>query len=654
MMTGPGETLTSATAHGLHGGPLEARLVASLGRIREIAVAEHRGDLATAIDEELGHIGQAGPVTVVVAAEVSRGKSLLVNALVGQEDLLPVDIDTSTGVYVLVRHGDAAVARVFTRSAAEPIATSVGAVGEWISVASNPGNERNVAYVEVDVPSPVLGEGLSFIDTPGVGGLDAVHGATTLEALSDADALIFVLDASAPMSKPELNFLIKAAQRIESVIIVLTKTDVFPNWRTVLDDDRELFRQHAPRFTDQQIIPVRSPLFFEAMRRRAAGDTAAADRFLDRSGIPLLTRQLRESLLQRADSIRAANGHRLALSVLWQLDAGYKAKLATFNGDMAPLRALQDRQRQLAEQQTAAGTWRQAVMRGFNDVNVRLTRELQEDIAAFRARFDTEIATAWRPGRQLTFPSELEADLRLIEITLQRRLAECLRECAGEQAAQLKITELSAPTATLALPVRDRLVVRPVDQSRPQLLVLGGGLLSGAVGLLRSVLTFNPLYVFSGALGVGASLASLQSQRAQRLGAEQSEARRLLQAYLERFQRDCKAAIDEAVRLATETTNQALQARIQGQMQSLQAQIRDLTEQAAKIKEVETARASVASKQALVAKLEAENQAAYRDAMTAAPRLPPAGPARPDTTSPGTEHGNAGSGVGDGRLPSGS
>jgi hypothetical protein len=199
------------------------------------------------------------------------------------------------------------------------------------------------------------------------------------------------------------------------------------------------------------------------------------------------------------------------------------------------------------------------------------------------------------------------------------------------------------------LPVRDRLAVRPVDQGRSQLIVVGGGLLSGAVGLLRSVLSFNPLYVFSGALGVGASLASLQSQRSQRLGAEQAEARRLLQAYVERFQRDCKAAIDEAVRVAAEVTVQALQARIQSQMQALQVQIRDLTQQAAKVKEVETARASLADKRGLVAKLEAENQASFRAALSAAPGLAE-GAERPPGGVLGTSQGATGRGGSDGRL----
>jgi hypothetical protein len=613
--------LTPVAQPSVHHRTPESRLAASLERVREIAVEQHRNDLASAITQEIKHIASAGAVTVVVAAEVSRGKSLLINALLAKEDLLPVDVDVSTGVYVLVQHSESAGARVFTRTSPAPVPVTVDAVAQWVSVASNPGNAKDVSYVEVGLPSPLLSEGISFIDTPGVGGLDAVHGATTLAALSDADALIFVLDASAPLSRPELNFLIKAAQRIESVILVLTKTDVFPGWRTILDENRQLFRQFAPRFADQEILPVRSPLFFEAMRKRDAGDAASADRFLERSGIPLLVEHLREDLLQRSASIRIANGHRLALHVLRRLDAGYKAQLATLNGDTSPLRALRERQKELAEQKSSTEGWRQAATRDFNHVNAKLTRKLQESVVDFRSRFETEIATAWRPGRQLSFPAELEADLRLLEVALQRQLAECLRECAGEQAARLKIDELSAPAATLELPERDRLAVRSTSGSTPQHAIVGAGILSGAIGIVRVILGFSPTYALTGALRIGSTLASLKTQRS---AAEQSEARRLLQAYSEQFQRDCKTAIGDAVRSATDTTIAVLKARIQSSLDALQAQIQDLTTQAAQVKEIMAAKALLTERRAIITKLEAENRAAFHDALSTAPGHAPA------------------------------
>ncbi len=67
-------TLTTVVAPGFHDGTQESRLVATLHRVREIAMEEHRNDLAAAIDEELKHITRTRALTVVVAAEVSRGK----------------------------------------------------------------------------------------------------------------------------------------------------------------------------------------------------------------------------------------------------------------------------------------------------------------------------------------------------------------------------------------------------------------------------------------------------------------------------------------------------------------------------------------------------------------------------------------------------
>jgi len=594
-----------------------SRLAASLRRVREVALEEHRNDLAAAIAQELKHLQRTSEVTVVVAAEVSRGKSLLINALVAEENLLPVDIDVSTGVYVLVRHSESPEARIFTRTAPDPIPTTVDALADWISVANNPGNAKEVSYVEVGIPSPLLSEGVSFIDTPGVGGLEAEHGATTLQALSDADALIFVLDAAAPLSRPELTFLVKAAERIDSVILVMTKTDVFQGWMTILDENRQLLGKYAPRFADLEILRLRSPLFFEAAKRRANGDEASAAWFLDRSGIPVLINYLRDNVIQRSSSIKITNGRRLALTVLRQLDAGYEAQLATLNGDTTPLRALRRRQRALAEMKSSTEGWRQAATRAFAKVSSNMNRELQEGIVNFRSKFDTQIATDWHRGEHLSFPAVLEADLRVLELSLQRRFAESLEVCAGEQAARLGIEEFSVPANTLELQERDRLSVRPVSKGgAAQLATIGSGLLSGGFGILKSIIGFNPIYAFSGAFGVGLSLHSLRTHQ---LSAEQTEARRLLQAYTERFQRDCKAAIDEAVRAATETTIKALQERIQSSLATLRQQIKSLTEQAAQVKEAEATKALVATKRTTIARLIAENEAALHDISATAP-----------------------------------
>jgi hypothetical protein len=610
-------------------------LIASFGQIRQIAADQGRKDLTAAIDQEISHASQTGAVTVVVAAEVSRGKSLLINALVADESLLPVDMDVSTGVYVVVQHGDTAQAKVYTRSAEAPTGVPVDSISQWISVASNPGNEKGVAYVEVDLPSPLLSEGISFIDTPGVGGLDATHGETTLAALSGADALIFVLDASAPLSGPELKFLTKAAQRIQSVVLVMTKTDVFPGWRTILDEDRKLLETAAPRFAGQEIIRVRSPLFFEAARKRAAGDTEAADRLLERCGIGQLIDYLREHVAGRAESIRLANGHRLAVSALWQLDAGYSDQLATLSGDTTPLQALQDRQQELAAQKNAAEGWREDAVHAFDDVNTRMNRKLQEEVFNFRTRFDGEIALSWRHGRLHSFPAEIEADLHLVAVALQRELAESILDCAGAQAERLKLENFVTPTASLSLPERERLVARPVGKSPAHRAAVGGGILSGALGVLTSILSFNPIDLLRGALGVATSFQEVVIQRS---SAEQTEARRILEMYIDRFQRDCEAAINDATRAATNATIAALDERIKNTLETLQTRVSELSIQAAEVEQAQAAKDRINGQRAAIAKLVEEHQAAFRDAVSAARSLasppPSAGPATGDAPGP--------------------
>jgi hypothetical protein len=300
------------------------------------------------------------------------------------------------------------------------------------------------------------------------------------------------------------------------------------------------------------------------------------------------------------------NGHRLAISVLEQLDAGYRAQISTLSGDTSPLQAVQARQKELADLRSSTEGWRQLAARDFARVNTEMSRLLQEEIAQFRSTFDDQIATTWQRGQHLAFSAELEEYLRRVEMTLQGRLADSLRVCAGEQAARLGIDDMTSPAASLALPERDRLTARPVSQGPPQLALVGGGLLSGGLGILRSLMGFSPLYAFGGLLGLGLTLANVKTHR---VAAEQAEARRLLLAYAERFQRDCRAAIEDVIRVATDTTTDALQQRIRSALDTLQSQIQTLTKQAAQVQHAETAIKNLERKRATVAKLLTQSQA---------------------------------------------
>src|SRR3954469_24489813 len=252
---------------------------------------------------------------VVVVGETKRGKSSLVNALLGVPGLSPVGVTVTTGTYIEFRHG---AARERTRHA---------------------------RYEQVTHPAPLL-QYLSLVDTPGVGGLDPAHAELAAEAAAQATALLFVADASAPLTRPELDFLALAARRVDTVVFALTKVDAYPGWRTVLDADRALLRAYAPRFAGAGWYPVSSTLAEAAV---ATGGEVGAE----------LAGAARIAPLQHALVQLAGDGHllqvvnvlRSARTELVRLDAGLGEQLRATEPDPADAAPARKRRAELAGRQ---------------------------------------------------------------------------------------------------------------------------------------------------------------------------------------------------------------------------------------------------------------------------------------------------------------
>ena len=111
-------------------------------------------------------------------------------------------------------------------------------LAQYVSEAGNPGNKAMLSYAEVGLPRKLLEGGLVLVDTPGVGGLGSAHGAATMSALPSADAVLLVSDAAQEYTGPELEFLGAAMKLCPNVACVVTKTDLYPHWRRIMELDR--------------------------------------------------------------------------------------------------------------------------------------------------------------------------------------------------------------------------------------------------------------------------------------------------------------------------------------------------------------------------------------------------------------------------------
>jgi actin-like ATPase involved in cell morphogenesis/GTPase SAR1 family protein len=361
-------------------------------------------DLGAALCDEVGLEGAAQrlrgekeqstrpEVSVVVVGETKRGKSSLINALVGHQGLVPVDADVATAVYLEVVHAEAPLARVFTEDDTKGQDIPLDEVAEYGSMVGNPDNDKGVTSVKVGVPSVLLAQGLTLIDTPGVGGLEAGHKQITLATLSLADALLLVVDATAPLTASELAFLFEATDRIETVLLALTKVDAHPGWREILEEDRDLIARYAPRYRDCPLLPVSSTLKVEADRLRADGRAEVAESLLARSGYPELEAELVDRVVGRAKALRQANLCRTVTSAMTQVQGREQVRLRSAEGDPALEAELKAEEARCAAFTRRSAGWRNRLEEEFRRLRLRLEADIDKGVRQAEQAAELELA----------------------------------------------------------------------------------------------------------------------------------------------------------------------------------------------------------------------------------------------------------------------
>jgi ribosome biogenesis GTPase A len=150
----------------------------AVGQLLGIAQTAKRSDLTDRIKAAAVRATRSDTIVCVVG-EFKQGKSSLVNSLL-RRDVCPVDDDLATSVITMIQHGETEGAIVRRKEDGKSIAEAVGVdeVASYASEQGNPGNAKGVDRVDVTLPAAVLQDGLTLVDTPGMGGLGGGHGPT--------------------------------------------------------------------------------------------------------------------------------------------------------------------------------------------------------------------------------------------------------------------------------------------------------------------------------------------------------------------------------------------------------------------------------------------------------------------------------------------
>jgi Dynamin family len=484
----------------------------------------------------------ADHVRVVVAGEFKKGKSMLVNGIVGAP-ACPVLDDLATAVPTVVRHAETpsvTLIRQLDGGATQRTAAPLDDLARYATESGNPGNRERLTQIEVGLPSGLLGGGLVLVDTPGVGGLSSTHAAATMTTLPAADAVLLVSDASQEYTGPEIEFLRQARAACPNVACVVTKTDLYPQWRRIA----ELNQDHLARAGVQvPLFCVSSTLRWQAL---TASDESLRVELNTESGYPELVRYLRADVLAKAEQLARRCTVNDVVAVTEQIASGLRTEQAAQqNPERAQevISALTAAEQRATELKERSARWQQTLNDGIADLNADVEYDLRDRLRAIVREAEEAIEAAGDPTKTWEqFATWVEqtaanaASANYVWATQRARwLAGRVAEHFDEDSAHLLPSLRIEPTDPLRS-VRT-LTMREAEQfglGRRLLTGVRGGymgvLMFGMLGTVAGLAMFNPLSVGAGVL-LGRRAVVDEKKRV--IAKRQSDAKAALRRYID-------------------------------------------------------------------------------------------------------------------------
>ncbi len=262
---------------------------------------------------------------LAVLGQFKRGKSTLLNALMGEE-ILPASVVPLTAIPTFIYWGPEQRVRIIFEDSGPPEEFLpdrenglVDYLNRFVTEESNPKNTKKVLQAEVFHPSKLLSGGLVLIDTPGIGSTYQHNTETTLNFLPQCDAALFLVSADPPVTEVEIAFLREVATKVSHLFFIFNKIDY------LRDSDKDtalaFFREVL---TEQAGIPEDAPIFplsaLNALEARQKGDRE----LLDRSGLEGVRAHLVDFLVNEKARVLtealAKKGADITAQVLMQLN----------------------------------------------------------------------------------------------------------------------------------------------------------------------------------------------------------------------------------------------------------------------------------------------------------------------------------------------
>ena len=244
-----------------------ADLVASLTELRDHLSAEpNLEDFLPDIHRLLQQLDN--PLSVAVLGEFNSGKSTLVNALLG-EDVVPTGVLPTTAHPCVMGYGPRKGVRIaYEEGDLEDV--------DFATARTKMKDEADeIARLDYTYPHPEL-RSINYLDTPGFNALDDRHERLAAEALEDAEAIIWLLDANQALSETEFSRLRSIPDSSLRVILLVNKIDRFGDGDNRGDEVGEIV-DYLEKHTGDQVLDILAISALEAFEARTNTDEAEKD-----------------------------------------------------------------------------------------------------------------------------------------------------------------------------------------------------------------------------------------------------------------------------------------------------------------------------------------------------------------------------------------
>lgn len=204
--------------------------------------------------------------TLAVLGQFNRGKSSLMNAIIGKE-ILPTGILPLTSAITILAYGPKERLVVERNNSAFPEEFATEALPDLVTEKGNPGNQKKIKSVRIEFPNSFLRRGVQFVDTPGIGSSIHANTVTTCNFLPECDAVLFVTSTETPLTSTEMQFIRDVREYVNKMFFIINKSDLLDE-----GDIRQVFEyvsgaiQKEPGINNDRIYTVSAKLGIQAIQ----------------------------------------------------------------------------------------------------------------------------------------------------------------------------------------------------------------------------------------------------------------------------------------------------------------------------------------------------------------------------------------------------